>query len=210
VTGAALRSHPFAAWLTGLVLSVALLSGCTPAPAPATETQTAQPAARATDFALIDHNAQPFELKSLRGTVVMLFFGYSTCPDVCPTTLSKLVRVSRQLGADSARIKTLYVTVDPDRDTPAVLKADLGLFRLDALGLTGTRAAVDRVIAQYGAAYEIVPTPQSVGRYSVSHSTTLYVLDGNGALQRQFLYEATADEIASGVREVLAGSRAAR
>jgi protein SCO1/2 len=193
------RAYRRGALLSAALIGAVMLAGC------GASKEAPAPAGPATNFSLTDHNGQPFELTSLRGKTVMLFFGYSTCPDVCPTTLSKLVRVSRLLGADSARVKTLYVTVDPERDTPEVLKADLGLFRLDALGLTGSRAAVDTVVAQYGVKYEIVPTPQSAGKYSVSHSTTLYVLDANGALQRSFPYEATADEIAAGVRTVIAG-----
>src|ERR1019366_5768830 len=80
------------------------------------------------DFTLTDHNGQPFELSSLRGKVVLLFFGYTFCPDACPTTLSKLASVSRKLGDDAKRVKTLYVSVDPGRDTPAVMKDDLSNF----------------------------------------------------------------------------------
>jgi protein SCO1 len=70
------------------------------------------------DFALTDHNGQHFELSSLRGKAVLIFFGYTSCPDVCPTTLSKLSEVYLHLGDDSKRVKTLYITVDPGRDTP--------------------------------------------------------------------------------------------
>lgn len=156
------------------------------------------------DFTLTDHHRERFELSSVRGKVVLLFFGYTMCPDVCPTTLSELSTVVSRLGADGGRVKTLYVTVDPERDTPEVLKADLELFRLDALGLTGTREEIDRVVALYGASYRIVPTPESAGQYSVSHSTTLYVLDGDGTVRRTFPYEATADEIVEGIRSILA------
>src|SRR5277367_4908854 len=90
------------------------------------------------DFALTDDNNQHFELSSLRGKAVLIFFGYTSCPDVCPTTLSKLSEVYRQLGPAAARVKTLYVSVDPQRDTPMVLKEDLSDFDLDALGLTGS------------------------------------------------------------------------
>lgn len=173
----------------------------------ATRAPDAKPAAPVGgDFALTDHNAQPFALQSLRGKVVMIFFGYSTCPDVCPTTLSKLTRVSMKLGEARTKVKTLYITVDPERDTPAALKADLALFDLDALGLTGTRAQLDKVVAQYGAKYEIVPTPQSAGKYSVSHSTDLYVLDAQGRLQKTFPYEATVDEIVAGLRPLIAAT----
>jgi protein SCO1 len=156
------------------------------------------------DFALTDHNGQRFELSSLRGKAVLIFFGYSSCPDACPTTLSKLSSVWRRLGSDAKRVKTLYVSVDPDRDTPAALKADLASFRVDALGLTGTKAEIDKVVAQYGARYEIIPTPDSAAQYTIAHSTTLYLLDGRGRVRLEFPYEATVDQITQGVRRVLA------
>jgi protein SCO1/2 len=156
------------------------------------------------DFALTDHDGKPFRLSSLRGRAVLIFFGYTSCPDACPTTLSKLSSVYRQLGNDARRLKTLYISVDPDRDTPPVLKADLGAFDLDALGLTGTKAEIDRVVAEYGAEYKIIPTPTSVMKYTVAHSTTLYLLDAAGRVRVEFPYEATVDQIVSGVRAVLA------
>jgi protein SCO1 len=156
------------------------------------------------DFVLTDHNGQRFELSSLRGKAVLIFFGYTSCPDVCPTTLSKLSAVYKDLGRDARRVKTLYITVDPDRDTPAVLKADLGYFDLDALGLTGTKPEIDKVVGLYGASYAIIPTPQSVEKYTVAHSTTLYALDSTGRTRIMFPYEASADEIVKGVKAILA------
>jgi protein SCO1 len=156
------------------------------------------------DFALTDHNGVPFTLSQLRGKVVLVFFGYSLCPDVCPTTLSKLSVVARRLGDDAARVKTVYITVDPARDTPEVLKADLQSFRLDAVGLTGSRAAVDSVVRLFGASYKIVPTPESAARYTVTHSTTLYALDARGRVRMTFAYEAGVDEIVAGIRRIMA------
>jgi len=152
------------------------------------------------DFTLTDQNGQRFDVASQRGKVVLVFFGYSQCPDVCPITLSKLSSVARRLGDQRTEMVVLYVTVDPERDTPEALKADLSNFTLNAVGLTGTREEIDRVVKLYGARYAIVPTPQSAGKYSVSHSTTLYVLDQRGRLSTEFPYEATADEITDAVR----------
>lgn len=157
------------------------------------------------DFVLIDQDSARFDTRTLRGKVVLVFFGYSHCPDVCPTTLSKLSSVGRRLGDARGAMKVVYVSVDPERDTPTVLKADLGNFDLDAVGLTGPREEIDRVVAQYGARYEIVQTPESAGRYTVNHSTTLYVLDRTGRLRAEFPYEATVDEIATTVRELIGG-----
>jgi protein SCO1/2 len=156
------------------------------------------------NFVLTDDNGQRFELSSLRGEAVLIFFGYTSCPDACPTTLSKLSSVYKKLGDDAKRVKTLYVSVDPGRDTPAVLKADLGSFHLDALGLTGSKAEIDRVVALYGASYEIIPTPESAMKYSVAHSTTVYALDALGRTRVLFSYDAKVDEIVEGLRNILA------
>lgn len=156
------------------------------------------------DFALIDHDGRPFTLASQKGKVILIFFGYSSCPDACPTTLSKLSTVARRLGDDKSRMRTLYISVDPDRDTPPVLKADLSNFSLDALGLTGKKDDIDKVVAQYKAAYEIVQTPESAAKYTISHTTTVYALDTQGRIRKTFSYEATVDEIVTGIREILA------
>ncbi len=186
-------------WLSALFVAISLAAAC--AGPPAAEELPVIPLGG--DFSLTGHDNTPFELSSLRGKVVLVFFGYSFCPDACPTTLSKLASVSRRLGADGARVKTLYVSVDPERDTPEVLKADLENFDLDALGLTGSKAEIDKVVAQYGAAYEIVPTPESAAKYTVSHTTTLYALDTQGRMRLRFRYEATVDEIVDGIRAIL-------
>ncbi len=156
------------------------------------------------DFELTGHDGQPFALQSLRGKVVLIFFGYSSCPDACPTTLSKLSSVARRLGDDRSKIQALYVSVDPDRDTPPVLKADMENFSIGALGLTGKKEDIDKVVKQYAAAYEIVPTPESAAKYTISHTTSVYALDTQGRVRKTFAYEATVDEVVTGIREILA------
>ncbi|HEY3826877.1 MAG TPA: SCO family protein [Bryobacteraceae bacterium] len=156
------------------------------------------------EFSLRDDNGQLFHLSSLRGKAVLIFFGYTSCPDACPTTLSKLSSVYRKLGKDAKQVKTLYISVDPERDTPAVLKADLGSFQLDALGLTGSKAEIDKAVALYKAEYEIIPTPNSAAKYTVAHTTTLYALDTAGRTRIEFPYDASVDEITRGLRAILA------
>jgi protein SCO1/2 len=182
----------------GIIVALVLLAclGCQRAEQPVPSTGE--------DFALTDHDNRPFQLSSLRGKVVLIFFGYTTCPDACPTTLSKLSVVYKKLGADAARVKTLYISVDPERDTPQALKEDLSNFRIDALGLTGTKAQIDKVVAQYGASYQIIPMPQSAAKYTVAHSTTLYALDPTGKTRMQFSYDASVDEITDGLKRILA------
>lgn len=189
----ALRRVIFGVVVFGFVVPAALLW----------VTRTSRDNDTAHDFTLTDHRGERFDVASQRGKVVLVFFGYSQCPDVCPTTLSKLSSVARRLGDQRAGMVVLYVTVDPERDTPEALKADLSNFAVDAVGLTGTREEIDRVVKLYGARYAIIPTPESAGKYSVSHSTTLYVLDQRGRLSTEFAYEATADEITDAVRALV-------
>ncbi|MGE0043426.1 MAG: SCO family protein [Vicinamibacterales bacterium] len=154
------------------------------------------------DFTLTDQDGKAFDSASLRGHVVLVFFGYTFCPDVCPTTLSKIAAVTRALGPDAGRVKTMYVSVDPRRDTPEVLKEHLDMFGVDAVGLTGTEDEIARVAKQYGAAYVIEETDSAAG-YLVSHTTTLYALDPEGRTRYQFAYEASVDEIVAGIRTLL-------
>ena len=153
---------------------------------------------------MTDHDSKPFALSSQKGKVVLIFFGYTFCPDACPTTLSKLGAVYRRLGPDAAKVKTLYISVDPERDTPAALKADLANFSVDAIGLTGTKAEIDKVVGLYGAAYQIVPLPESAAKYTVSHTTSLYALDAAGRTRLRLRYETTVDEIVQGIKAILA------
>jgi protein SCO1/2 len=169
--------------------------------------QTAPPVlSEAGNFTLVNDDGQRFDLSSLRGSVVMMFFGFLSCPDICPTTLSKLASVQRRLTAQGFHAKTVYISVDPQRDTPAAMKATLSAFDLDAVGLTGTKADIDSVVAAYGGAYSITETPDSAMRYTVSHTTTIYVLDTAGRLRLQLRYETPTDEIVQAVKAVLAGS----
>ncbi len=179
-----------------IVVAVCVASACSPVDAPPV-------LAGGGDFTLTDHESKPFSLSSLNGRVALIFFGYTSCPDVCPTTLSKLASVRRALGDDAERVKVVYVSVDPQRDTPDVLKADLEHFAIDAVGLTGTKPQIDAVVAQYGAAYELIPAPESAALYTVAHTTTLYVVDGESRLRMRLRYEATVDEIVRAVHAVL-------
>src|SRR5262249_24566012 len=134
-----------------------------------------------------------------RGQVVLLFFGYATCPDACPTMLAKLASVYKTLGQKKDRVLTVFVSVDPARDTPAALKKYLAYFRLNAVGLTGTKEEIDAVVKQYGAYYEIEKSASALG-YHINHSTTLYVIDQSGAVKSQFKHTDKPDAIAAAVR----------
>jgi protein SCO1/2 len=154
------------------------------------------------DFALTDQTGRRFQLAQLRGKVVLLFFGYTSCPDACPNTLTKLANVYRLLGADKDRVVTLFVSVDPGRDTPAALKDYLAYFRINSIGLTGSKDEIDRVVNQYGARYEIEKSDSAMG-YHINHSTDLYLLNQKGEIAHLFKYSDGQRAIADGIRSLL-------
>ncbi|MFN2596158.1 MAG: SCO family protein [Pyrinomonadaceae bacterium] len=157
----------------------------------------------AADFFLTDQDGRPFRLSQLRGKVALLFFGYTSCPDACPTTLSKLSRVYKMLGAEGGRVVTIFVSVDPKRDTPRALKEYLKYFRINSVGLTGTKEEIDAVVGQYGARYEIEQSDSAAG-YHINHSTDLCLIDRRGEVAHTFAYKDQAGPIADEIRKVLA------
>lgn len=154
------------------------------------------------DFTLRDQDGQPFHLRDHRGKAVLLFFGYLSCPDICPATLSKLARVYALLGDQKDKVLTAFVTVDPDRDTQAKLKEYLSYFRVKAVGLTGTKDEIDAVVNAYKGIYERVETDSAMG-YLFNHSDYVYVIDGQGQVQALFHPEEKAETIARAVQKAI-------
>jgi protein SCO1/2 len=134
------------------------------------------------DFALTDHNGKTRTLADFRGKVVVVFFGYTRCPDVCPTTLADLKVAKEQLGEEGKRLQVLFVTVDPERDTRQVLASYVPAFDPSFLGLYGDAAATSRVAKEFKVFYQKAPgkTPDS---YSVDHTSASYVFDPQGRLR---------------------------
>lgn len=152
-------------------------------------------------FVLTDQDGKVFHLKDHRGQVVLLFFGYLTCPDVCPATLSKLARVYSLLGASwRSKLLTVFVSVDPNRDTPAKLREYLSYFDINAVGLTGPKDQVDKVVHAYKAFYEKVDT-QAPLDYLINHSDYLYLIDPRGKTAHLFHPDDKADAMARTIRE---------
>lgn len=145
------------------------------------------------DFTLMDQNSQEFHLKDYRGQSILLFFGYLSCPDVCPTTLAKLARVYKLLGNESEKILTVFVTVDPQRDTSVKLKEYLEYFKVRSIGLTGSQDQVDQVVKSYGASYEKVDIPGK--DYLMNHSDYIYLIDNEGRVAHLFRTEDDAKSI---------------
>jgi protein SCO1 len=136
----------------------------------------------AKDFALTDHNGQPRSIKDFTGKVVVMFFGYTQCPDVCPTTMTELVEVKKLLGADGDKLQALFVTVDPARDTPAVLKSYMANFDPTFLALYAAPEALAVVAKDYKVYYKKSEgkTPTS---YTMDHSAGSYIYDTQGKLR---------------------------
>lgn len=155
------------------------------------------------DFTLTNQDAQPFELASLRGKVVLVFFGYTMCPDACPTTLSKLSAAYARLTDDErARVKAIYISIDPERDTPKVMKEHLTYFGVDAVGLTGTPEDTAKVARQFGAHFERSSEPTAAG-YLMSHTVSIFGLDAKGQTRLLIDYEANVDTVVRSIRQLL-------
>ena len=187
----------------GALLLALLLGGCE---------QAAKPAFRGSDIsgsnfgqhlALTDHNGRAVVLESFRGKVVVLFFGYTHCPDVCPTTLSDLSEALKLLPRGALdKIQVLFVTVDPERDTPEILKAYVPYFHPAFLGLYGTPAQVALAAKEFRIVYRRHVDPGASG-YLVDHSAGSYVLDSHGRMRLYLPYGDKVQDIAADLNTLL-------
>lgn len=135
------------------------------------------------DFTLTDNKGQPFRLSSQRGKVVLLFFGFVNCPDVCPTTLLELKKVYQALTpAERRRVQVILISVDPERDTPAVLDKYVTFFNPSFIGLTGTPQQIAEVAKPYGVFYQKSEI-RSAKEYNVDHTASTYLIDPQGRLR---------------------------
>ncbi len=158
------------------------------------------------DFRLIDHTGKPRTLADFRGKVVVMFFGFTHCPDVCPTTLSDMRQVMQKLGPDAARMQVLFVTVDPARDTPELLAKYVPSFNPTFLGLYGDNAATAKVTKDFKILHQIQEgkTPES---YTIAHTAASLVFDANGQLRLFIAYGMEVDKIEADIRQLLKGSK---
>jgi len=155
------------------------------------------------DFALPDPAGRPRSLAEFRGKVVLLFFGFTFCPDVCPTALSRAVEVRRQLGADGERVQVLFVTVDPERDTAGVLQRYTGAFDDSFLGLRGSLEETRQTAKEFKVHYAKVPTGSS---YTMEHTAMTYAFDPQGRIRLAIPHSLGAEEMAADLRALLAQS----
>ncbi len=156
------------------------------------------------DFALTDHTGKLRRLTDFKGNVAIVFFGYTQCPDVCPTTLGTLREVMAQLGPQAERVQVLFVTLDPERDTPVLLAQYVPSFHPAFLGLRGDLAATEATAKAFRVFYKKQPgtTP---GAYSIDHATGSYVYDPQGRLRLYVKYGETPQRIAEDIKQLLAG-----
>jgi protein SCO1/2 len=156
----------------------------------------------AKDFSLTDADGKLRTLADFKGKVVVLFFGYAQCPDVCPTTMSEMAQVKQQLGADGDKLQVLFVTVDPERDTPAVMKAYMGAFDPAFVALIPTPEQLPALAKDFKAYYKKVEgkTPTS---YSMDHSAASFVYDPEGRLRLYARYGAGVPAMVSDLKALL-------
>ena len=156
----------------------------------------------AREFELTSHHGQSVRLADFKGKVVVLFFGFMHCPDVCPTTLSELNVVMERLGADAKHVQVIFVTVDPERDTLENLSSYMGAFNPDFLGLSGTADEIATVTQEFKVIYQKVEGSMS-DTYSVDHSAGTYVFDRDGQVRLFVPYGANPDELTSDILQLI-------
>ncbi|HYP72390.1 MAG TPA: SCO family protein [Variovorax sp.] len=158
----------------------------------------------AKDFSLKDANGATRTLADFKGKVVVLFFGYAQCPDVCPTTMTEMAQVKQQLGADADKLQVVFITVDPERDTPDVMKAYMGAFDPAFVALIPTTEQLTAVAKDFKVYYKKVEgkTPTS---YSMDHSAASYVYDPQGRLRLYSRYGTGVAPMVADVKTLLQG-----
>lgn len=154
-------------------------------------------------FRLIDHNGSPRGPEDFAGRFLLVNFGYTFCPDVCPIGLQTMTAALEQLGDQAARVQPLFITIDPDRDTPAVLKAYVEHFAPSLIGLTGSADEVAKAAKAYRVYYKIAGDPKSDPNYLVDHSVITYLMGPDGKFLTHFTHQTPADKMAAAIRRYL-------
>lgn len=187
--------------LAAAVMTLALLAGCGQ---PYTFQGTAfpEPLARP-DFELTSEASQPLRLSDQHGKVVLLFFGYTSCPDICPTTLAEASTILQDLGSDEENVGFLFITADPQRDSPEKLAAYTNAFHPAIVGLTGTPEQLAAVYSDFKVRVEREETPDSALGYQINHTSRMYLVDQDGNLRLSYRYGTPPEEIVKDVRHLL-------
>ncbi|MFL9926546.1 SCO family protein [Herbaspirillum lusitanum] len=156
----------------------------------------------ARDFALTDHTGKPRTLADFKGKVVVMFFGYTQCPDVCPTTMVEMANVMKDLGPQADKVQVLFVTVDPERDTQEILSQYVPAFDKRFLGLYGDQAATEKVAKEFKVFYQKVPG-KTPGSYTMDHTAGSYVFDPEGHIRLFIKHGQGAEPLAQDIKLLL-------
>lgn len=152
-------------------------------------------------LSLKDVEGRQRDLAEFKGKVVFVFFGFTQCPDVCPTTMAELAEVRRRLGADGERVQGVFISIDPARDTPQVLKAYLQAMDPSFVGLTGSNEQIEAAAREFKVFYQKVPT--SEGNYTMDHTAGAYVFDPDGHVRLFVRYGMGVDKVTADLRQLL-------
>jgi protein SCO1/2 len=155
------------------------------------------------DLTLTDQHGDAFRLNDQRGSVILLFFGYTQCPDVCPTTLATWRKVHEALGDDAGRVRFVFVTVDPERDTQERLGLHVNAFNPDFVGLTGSAEELEAVYRVFDVFHEKDATSGNAAGYLISHTATTFVIDPEGQWRLRLPYGTLVEDIVHDVRQLL-------
>ena len=186
--------------LSGVVLGLAIIgAGYAAWVLTKSEVKQTRPAA---EFSLVNSQGGTSQLSDLRGNVVLMFFGYTNWADVCPSTLFTMAQSRKLMGADADRFKGVFISVDPDRDTPRKLGKYVSYFDPDFLALTGSESQLREVAKLYGAHFE-KEAPEADGSYLVAHTTFGYLIDTEGKVVKLFDVGAPPDDIARAAQALL-------
>lgn len=189
-------------WRSSVLLLAALaLAACSPE-GPKFRSTDITGAEFGRELALNGHDGKPRTLADFRGKAVLVFFGYTHCPDVCPTTLADAAQALKALGKDGDRVQVLFVTVDPERDTPEVLARYVPAFDARFLGLHGDAAAIQKAAKEFKIYYEKRPG-KAPGEYTMDHSGQSYVFDAQGRIRLLLRHDRLSQDLAGDLRALL-------
>ena len=190
-------------WLQFVVAGFVLgLAGCQPSVPPAFQSTDITGAEFARDFNLTDHNGQARSLVAFKGKVVAIFFGYIHCPDVCPTTLSDFSAALKLLGAQADQVQVVFVTLDPQRDTPDLLKQFVPAFNPTFLGMYTDDEGLKRLAHEYKVVYQKTSV-KSADSYLIDHSAGTYIYDPQGRIRLLMPYGSSPEMIAHDLKILL-------
>jgi protein SCO1/2 len=189
-------------WLLAAAAVLVVVAGCDGGPKFKSTDITGAPYGKALELA--DSQGKLRHLEDFRGKVVVLFFGFTRCPDICPTTLAEIANAVKTLGTDAERVQVLLITVDPERDTAEALSAYVGAFDPRFIALRGDAAATQRVAKDFKIYYEKRKQGET---YTVDHSAQAYVLDAQGRLRLLVRHDRIGQDLAPDLRALLAERR---